>query len=507
MKKFGSEVLGGEAPADEAVHSIQDSEITVPTSRTGDDDRRLRAVERYRVPALTSDLVFSRLAEVAAAVFGSSMALVSLVDAERNRFVGVHGLATAQDVPREEGLCGPAIAGEIPRIVSDARADSRAAGNRFVRRHAIRSYACIPIVDAEGNALGTVAAMDTVARVATPQQLRVLESLAVLAITELDAALEHHDALRAERRERRAAENARDDALRDRDDAVAERNEARRVRDDAQSDHDEATAARLDARRDRDSALRDRDIAERDRDVIEEYATVLQKTLLPPRLPELDGLVLAAHYHPASPRQVGGDFYDFFALGEDRWAFFVGDVEGHGAEAAVATSLIRYTLRSAALHHRDPTDALTELNGVLLKELKPRRFCTVLLGTVERRTGLDGFRITVATGGHLPALLLDPTSMTAREVRPEGGILVGAFADAPFTACTVDLLPNQTLLLYTDGITEARRGAEPFDEALLAEFAAERAGLDAAGLTRDLETLIPKLDPDDDVAILAMTAR
>jgi sigma-B regulation protein RsbU (phosphoserine phosphatase) len=105
--------------------------------------------------------------------------------------------------------------------------------------------------------------------------------------------------------------------------------------------------------------------------------------LLPPSLPGIDGLSLASHYHPASPRQVGGYFYDVFALGDKRWAFFIGDVEGHGADAAVATSLIRYTLRSAALHYSDPTHALAELNSVLLRELDPRRFCTVLFGDIR----------------------------------------------------------------------------------------------------------------------------
>ena len=101
---------------------------------------------------------------------------------------------------------------------------------------------------------------------------------------------------------------------------------------------------------------------------------VLQRTLLPPSLPHVDGLALASYYYPASPRQVGGDFYDVFALGGNRWAFFIGDVQGHGTEAAAVTSLIRYTLRSAALHYSDPTDGLAELNSVLLREANPRRF-------------------------------------------------------------------------------------------------------------------------------------
>ncbi|PRC56842.1 protein phosphatase, partial [Mycobacterium sp. ITM-2017-0098] len=81
-------------------------------------------------------------------------------------------------------------------------------------------------------------------------------------------------------------------------------------------------------------------------------------------------------------------------------AFFIGDVLGHGAGAAVVTSLIRYTLRSAALHYSDPTQALSELTSVLLRENAPRRFCTVNYGTVRPTADGTGFTITVATGGH-----------------------------------------------------------------------------------------------------------
>ena len=272
-----------------------------------------------------------------------------------------------------------------------------------------------------------------------------------------------------------------------------------RARDHAQVKQD-------DAELDRDSALRDRDFAEHDRDLIEEYASVLQRTLLPPSLPRMDGLTLAAHYHPASPREVGGDFYDVFAVGGNRSAFFIGDVEGHGADAAVATSLIRYTLRSLALHHSDPTRALAELNTVLLRESGRRRFCTVLLGMFEPHADGDGVEFTIATGGHPPALLLDPVSATVDQVRSRKGMLVGATPNATFHSCTVRLRQGQTLLFYTDGIIEARRGLKPFDEAALAAFALERASLGAAGIVDELATLMPKLDPDDDIAVLAIQA-
>ena len=430
-------------------------------SDTG-DAARLRAVERYRAADGTSNQVFARMATLAASIMGAPMAAVSIVDRERNWFLGVHGLEAVSDVPRLDGLCGSVIAGDIPRMVSDTLGDAGAKANRFVQRHGVRFYACAPIVDSAGHALGDVAVMDTEARFPTEDRLRMLDQIAVIVAEQLELRLAASDAMRAERRMLDAAEFARKDARADQQIAERARDAARRDRDDARSDRREAERGRRDAWLDRDSALRDRDLAERERDVIEQYASVLQRTLLPPLLPVIEGLALAAHYHPASSRPVGGDFYDVFALDDHRCAFFVGDVEGHGVNAAVATSLIRYTLRSAALHCPDPRDALTELNDVLLRELDARRFCTVLLGIVNRAHDGDGFQLQLATGGHQPALLLDPASRSAHPVRSTGGMFVGAVPDAAFESCSLRLRPGQTLLCYTDGIIEARRGANSF---------------------------------------------
>jgi serine phosphatase RsbU (regulator of sigma subunit) len=455
------------------------------------DAARVLAVERYRVFDNPPDRVFGRIAGLAARFFAAPMAAVSIVGDNRIWYLAVHGLRDIQQAARDDGLSAPAITHGTSYVVQDALADPQTADNQFVREHEIRFYACSPIVTSDGHPLGTVAVMDTEAREATADQLSVLEDLAAIVMEQLELRLSSINALGVERDRRDAAEYERDDARLDLDDAQQDRDAARRDRDDA--------------RLDRDMAIRDRTVAEYDRDLTEEYATVLQRTLLPPALPDIEGLSLASHYHPASARRVGGDFYDVFAIGENRWAFFIGDVEGHGVNAAVTTSLIRYTLRSAALHYRDPTDGLAELNSVLLRESDPRRFCTVLFGTLEPRADHQGFRITMATGGHPPALLLDPSSARAEEARSSEGMLVGMLSDATFDACDIQLRQGQTLLLYTDGIVEARRGADPFDQDSLAAFAAERAGLGAVGLIEEIATLIPKLAPQDDVALLAIT--
>lgn len=464
-------------------------------------------MERYRGLLAAADPTLTRVAAVAARLGGTSMATVSVVDGDRAWFLGTYGLGAEQSIAVRDGLCANVLRNAVPAASADALADPRTGSLRFVLRHDVRFYACVAVLAADGRPLGAVTVMDTETRPVDDATLGLLAELAGVVREHLDMRADALAALSSERRLRDAVDSALLDAQRDRDDAQTARDDARRDRDNARSDRREAEMGRQDARSDRDSAMRDRDSAEHDRDVIEEYASVLQRTLLPPMLPHIDGLTLAAHYHPASPRQVGGDFYDAFALDDHRWAFTIGDVEGHGVEAAVTTSLIRYTLRAAALHHRDLTDAVGELNGVLLRELDSRRFATVLLGTVEGRGDAPGFRVTLATGGHLPALLVDAAAGSVTPVLPQSGMFVGAIRDARFASCDVELAPGRTLLVYTDGLIEARRGVRPFDEDALAAFVAERTHLDATGLVEDIATLVPKLEPDDDVAVLAITAR
>jgi sigma-B regulation protein RsbU (phosphoserine phosphatase) len=193
----------------------------------------------------------------------------------------------------------------------------------------------------------------------------------------------------------------------------------------------------------------------------------------------------------------------------------MGDVEGHGAEAATVTSLTRYTLRAAALHNADPAAGLTELNTALLIDPHARRFCTVLFGIASRHRA-GGFTLTIASGGHPPALLLGPAEggdeappLSVEEVSVAGGMLVGAFPDAVFLTRRVHLRDGQTLLLYTDGLTETRAGGEMFGENRFADFLRGRIDPHAATAITDLGKLISEFNPPprDDVALLAMTAR
>ncbi|MFE0455649.1 SpoIIE family protein phosphatase [Streptomyces sp. NPDC058914] len=255
--------------------------------------------------------------------------------------------------------------------------------------------------------------------------------------------------------------------------------------------------------------LRARQESERERERLRQLATTLQATLLPPALANVPGLDVAAHYHIASIDEVGGDFYDLFPLAAGTWGLFLGDVCGKGAEAAAVTSLARYTLRAAAVYDPDPAAVLKNLNTVLDHEYNGAdpRFCTVIFGLLTPDGGQGGFRITLASGGHPPALLLRADG-TADYLPTPGGQLIGVLPDAHIATTTFRLDPGDTLLLHTDGLTEAHttiRGDRYGDEALL-DFGRALAPTTAQHTITAIRDLLDTLGPgvEDDAAVLAV---
>jgi sigma-B regulation protein RsbU (phosphoserine phosphatase) len=260
--------------------------------------------------------------------------------------------------------------------------------------------------------------------------------------------------------------------------------------------------------------LRARQEGDRERERLRELVATLQQSLLPPALPAVPGLDAVAHYHIASADEVGGDFYDLFPLSRHRWGLFLGDVCGKGAHAATITSLIRYTLRTAAAYDPDPAAVLSTLNSALHERYLAdgRCFCTAIFGLLAPDGAGEGCSLALASGGH-PSPLLLRAAGTAEYVTLPGGPLIGVWDDAEFAAATIRLDPGDTMLLFTDGLTEARSsdaaGGDRYGDVALRALAAELAPATADTVVAAIVALLHELGEqvDDDVAVLALGVR
>lgn len=248
-------------------------------------------------------------------------------------------------------------------------------------------------------------------------------------------------------------------------------------------------------------------------------ARSLQASLLPPSLPSIPGLELGARYAPAGEGvEVGGDFYDAFAVDGGRWLLVVGDVRGKGVDAAAVTGLARHTIRSIALYEARPSAILAHLNRVLLAaeadriaalqafeqpawELTEPRFCTVAVAIVEPRQ--RGAGVVVCSGGHPLPLVARADGRVDAVGRP--GSLIGASPDIELHDVEVELGPGDALVCFTDGIVERHRGREFFEEIGIAKVLRTGAGADAATLAARIEDEARNLfadNPHDDMAVL-----
>jgi serine phosphatase RsbU (regulator of sigma subunit) len=234
-------------------------------------------------------------------------------------------------------------------------------------------------------------------------------------------------------------------------------------------------------------------------------ARTLQQSLLPPHLPEIRGIELAGRYRPVGEGiEVGGDFYDLFETGDESWAVVIGDVCGKGAEAAALTALVRYTIRAIASSDKPPSEVLRLLNDAILRQRSDNRFSTVAYARVWRAG--TGVRVELTSGGHPLPVVVRADGRVETVGRP--GTLLGVVPDPTLHDVAVDLAAGETIVFYTDGVTEAGAPHNLMtdedlgavigrcDVARASEIAAclEAAAVEASGG-----------DPHDDIAIVALS--
>ena len=231
-------------------------------------------------------------------------------------------------------------------------------------------------------------------------------------------------------------------------------------------------------------------------------ALTLQRALLPPSLPEPEGLLFAAGYRAAGEgNEVGGDFYDVFEQSDGSFAVVVGDVCGKGPQAAAVTALARYTLRAHAAAALSPSFLLMRLNEALLRQRAPG-FVTVVVARVELTP--SGARMEITAAGH-------PSPILARDGRaaPVGeiGTPLGLVVDPALPQSAFELAPGDLVAFYTDGVTESAAPRVMLDETDLAGLIAERAASGPAAVVERLEHTAVALAegaPRDDIAALAL---
>jgi sigma-B regulation protein RsbU (phosphoserine phosphatase) len=236
-----------------------------------------------------------------------------------------------------------------------------------------------------------------------------------------------------------------------------------------------------------------------------ELATKIQLSILPTMIEGHEAFEIDAAMVPA--RHVSGDFYDFFLIDEKRLGLAIGDVAGKGIPAALFMAVSRTLLRATALQGRPPADCLEHVNRVLLKQSDGEVFLTLLYGIFNLETGAFEF----SSGGQPPPFLFsdDGRGEFLREPR---GMMLGVMEASVYESRTVTVGPGETLVFYTDGVTEAENGAGEFfaekglARALRRGISIPDAGV-AAALVGEIRSFAGDAVQTDDITILALRRR
>lgn len=232
-------------------------------------------------------------------------------------------------------------------------------------------------------------------------------------------------------------------------------------------------------------------------------AAALSRSLRPSALPEVPGLDLGAVYRPAGAgREIGGDFYDVFPVAGG-WGLAIGDVSGKGASSAAITAMARYTLRALVAPGAPPSDAVVRLNRHMVVDTEDETYLTLAVALLTTAPG--SATALLALGGHVQPVLLRAEG--AATVVGEPGDAVGLFTEVEVHDVTVELGPGDALVLFTDGVTEARGPDGLFGESRLLELLEGCRGLGAAAVAARVADEVLRVQQDDaadDIALLVV---
>jgi phosphoserine phosphatase RsbU/P len=441
----------------------------VPTVVGKDPPHHLRAAPDHLHAALPpataagEDGPFCRIATLARTLLGAPVAFIALAATPHSR--GPSRVSAHPPDILADAFCRYILGSGAPLAVDDARTDHRTRDSPRIVTTGVTAWMCRPVTGPVGDTLGMFCVLDTAARAWTARDVEIVAGLAHAAAGELGL---RNDAARATRDTRRLTALT---AL---------------------------TAAQ---------------------------AHALQDSLLPPQLPSVPGMEVAARYLPAADGLgVLGDFYDMFPVPRKergspatpeamaggskmpggRWDMVIGDVCGHGVDAAALTVMARYTIRAIATREKTPARILEGLNGALLAQRPDsERFLTAAYVTLFPARGRVDAHL--ASAGHTPALLR-PSGGPVRAVGRHG-LPLGLFDQPDLEDTRLSLTQGDALLLYTDGVTEARRGREQYGEERLRDLFADAGRLSPHDLVSAVEEAVLAFTggpQTDDIAVLAL---
>ena len=207
--------------------------------------------------------------------------------------------------------------------------------------------------------------------------------------------------------------------------------------------------------------------------------------------------------HMIAAKHVGGDFYDFFKIDDDHLVFFIGDVSGKGMPASIYMAVCRTMLKSIGSEVRDPAECIFKVNNMLIPESDITTFVTVFYGVLNVKTG----ELSYCNGGHNPPYIQSKDG-SVTEISDVGGLLLGKFEDAEYSKNTLQMNPGDSLVMFTDGVTEAEdEEGGFFDEKRVIDYLGRSAEKNLNSVVKGLFLEVMKFagtaPQSDDITVLA----